>query len=396
MLKRMGLLLVISSCLMGAATEAGTDSGYRIINTGFNGGGCWYDNLHFVVVQGHQTRDHKDFEVDGLYYLNPQNPSDLKRIDLSPIEPSIQKQIREVSCQDQTILFYWLDRVNQVSRLYGLKIGQTPEVIAELRWARPQTVSLKGRYVLGNSLSVDKGIWEEHKDCKVRYIKPGFRVLCWPARFEQRWPLMRFVLTEYRWEETIKVRGDDGKPKEVKNPKQPLRDSGGNPITFALLLRDLDNHVLANLGQDETWGIPAKAYGLLDISPDEKYLYTGCRQKGQRKGSGLDHVCRYPLDGELHPWEEVFAIDEEHVDHVTIELPSVSNAGDVLFVVRGSRHFPGIWRYSAKTKTINQVSHPSEYPGSFSVSPDGKYLAFVRREHGEPRLVLAIPKGDSR
>jgi hypothetical protein len=402
MLKMSGLLLVISSCLIGAATSAGADGGYRIINTGIASGDvnvCWYDATRLVLLKAQPASRSRPYEAEGIFYIDVKRPTDLQRIDLSPLDPLIQKQISRVSCQGDALVFSAPGSQPWTMRLYSLKIGQQPELVSDMRAGH---VHLQGRYVLGNSRKVVmepgplRGTFEGNDNCAIAYVKPGFRVLCWDTWLEHRWPLTRFVLTEYRWQETIKVRGEDGKLKEVKNPQQPLRYSGGDPIAFALLLLDLNNNVLMNLSQDETWGIPAQAYGLLDISPDEKYLYTGCRRKGQQNGSGLDRVCRYPLDGEPHQWEEVFAIDEGHVDQVSIELPNVSNTGDVLFVVRGNRRFPGIWRYSAKTKTISQVGHPSEYSGSSFVSPDGKCLAFVRREHGESRLILGISEGDLR
>ena len=42
--------------------QAGSD--YAIIKTGIKGGGCWYDDSHFIVVQGRQPAPGQEFEVE--------------------------------------------------------------------------------------------------------------------------------------------------------------------------------------------------------------------------------------------------------------------------------------------------------------------------------------------
>ncbi|MGN2393665.1 hypothetical protein, partial [Pelomicrobium sp. G1] len=78
-------------------------------------------------------------------------------------------------------------------------------------------------------------------------VKPGFKLFCWNIRHRQIWPLSRFVLAEYRWEETIQVKGEDGQPKTIKNPEAPLLGWDGKPQRYALVLYDLEHQVLTNL-----------------------------------------------------------------------------------------------------------------------------------------------------
>jgi hypothetical protein len=127
---------VLAGSVYPFTVQATPKSEYEIINTGIKGGGCWYDDNHFIVVQGQQSAPGQEFEVEGLYYMDPNKPQDLRRIDLSPLEPSHQKRIHTVSCQEQTIVFHVRNAETGLNRIYGLKIGAQPELIAEMRGAQ--------------------------------------------------------------------------------------------------------------------------------------------------------------------------------------------------------------------------------------------------------------------
>ena len=86
--------LALGLGILWGETKAWAQSNYEIINTGIKGGGCWYDDTHFIVIKGQQSAPGQEFEAEGLYYLDPSKPKDLRRIDLSPIEPSLQRHIR--------------------------------------------------------------------------------------------------------------------------------------------------------------------------------------------------------------------------------------------------------------------------------------------------------------
>jgi hypothetical protein len=66
--------LVFAGSVHSYTVQAAPKSDYEIINTGIKGGGCWYDDSHFIVVKGQQPAPGQEFEVEGLHYLDPQTP----------------------------------------------------------------------------------------------------------------------------------------------------------------------------------------------------------------------------------------------------------------------------------------------------------------------------------
>lgn len=385
-----GLLWIVVLAGCDAASKEG--SNYEIINTGIKGNGCWYDASRFVVLKGEQPSGTQNFVADGIYYLDIANLSELKKIDLSPLEKSEQKQINRIYCQNSTILFYLLGLAEGTSRLYAFMIGGKPELISEMRGG---LVNLKARYVIGNSRIVNKGVFEGNDNCKITYLKPGFKALCWNSWLERQWPLSNFVISEYRWDEQIQVKAEDGKPKYVPNPKQVLLNREGKPMPFAILLRDFANQIVINLSEDDVYGVPVQELNIFQTSPDESYAYSGCRKKGQKAGSGFDRVCRYRLDGNLHRWEEVFSFDEGHTDHLGIQSLNISGNGDVYFTLGGSKKFPGIWKYSAAARSVHQVTRPPylQFDQAPQVSPDSTLVSFIRPDKDAYRLFIAQPKG---
>ena len=386
-------LLALVLNLLWCDTQAWAENKYEFSNTGIeSGGGCWVDDTHFVVVKGHQPSGSAEFDVEGLYYFDPSKPQDLKRIDLSPIEPSMQRAIRDVSCQEQTVLFDWLDRKNKVMRVYGLKLGQAPELFAEMRGATTASISLKGRYILGNKLTVEKGVWEEHADCNVRQIKPGFRALCWPKKFEHWWPLPDSVLTEYRRDD-IKTRDSDGKIQMNKYPAKPLLDVAGQPVKFALFLRNLDGGILRQ--------VPLKtdSYRLTTtfLKPDlnGEFVYAPCFAKADHdpQYSNFGRVCRLVVRQEPATWEAIFTVQDRVKEDADIQELSVNSQGDVAFVFRGQSHKRGIWLYhsSGKAKVLHRVtvSFYDEWP---MISPNGKFIVFSRKGRPQSNLHLARVK----
>lgn len=365
---------------------------YEIINTGINGGGCWYDDSHFIVVKGQQPAPGQEFEVEGLYYLDPNQPKDLKRIDLSPLEPSLQRKIRDVTCQGDTILLSVMASHRKTSRLYGVKIGQQPELIADLRWAKPSAVSLKGQYVVGNKLTVDKGVWEAQVDCDVRFVKPGFSVLCWPRDTIGQWVTPQFVINEYLWRESILVRTPDGKRERVRNPAPPLKLADGTELKQGYLLRDLENQVVQMIP------VKQRPYQLVDVTfrldPIGQYLYSVCFKAGDhgdKQYSVGGRVCRYLLDGKNRDWEEVVSVQASPKDPFSLHDLSVNAQGDMVMIERGHRPTIGLWKYTAHSKLaekITQVISPRELRAPL-VSPNGQWISMKI----DSQLVLIQSKG---
>lgn len=385
------LVLAASPFYHAATVEAKGE--YEIINTGIKGGGCWYDDSHFIVVKGQQPAPGQEFEVEGLYYLDPNQPKDLKRIDLSPLEPILQRHIRDVTCEGDTILFNVMAPHRKTSRLYGVKIGQQPELIADLRWAKPSAVSLKGQYVVGNKLTVDKGVWEEQSDCDVRFVKPGFSVLCWPRDTIGQWVTPQFVINEYLWREFILVKTPDGKRERVRNPAPPLKLADETELKQGYLLRDLENR--------DVQVIPTKQepFQILAVSfksaPSGRYLYSVCYKvgdHGDRFYTQGGRICRYLLDGSNRSWEEVVSVQASPNDPFGLHQLDVNAQGDVVMIERGHRLLATLWMYHAQNRTVEkilQVRFPDELGGP-RVSPDGHWV-IVSQQGGQ--LVLIEWKG---
>jgi hypothetical protein len=384
------LALFASVFLHVVSTEAKND--YEIINTGIKGGGCWYDDSHFIVVKGHQPAPGQEFEVEGLYYLDPNKPKDLRRIDLSPIGPAMQRQIRDVSCQNETILFSIMAPDRKTSRLYSVKIGDQPELMADMRWARPSAISLKGQYVLGNKLTVDKGVWEEHSDCDVRHMKPGLKALCWPRDTIGQWVTRQFVVTEYLWRETILVRGADGKRERIQNPKRPLKLANGTELKQGYVLRDLENRIVQEIPTNQ--GL----YQLINVSfkldSRGKYLYAVCFKAGdhgERHFTVGGRICRFLLDGTNHDWEEVVSVQQSPRDPFSLHDLDVNAQGDVVMIERGHRPAISLWKYTAQSQRVEKLTHvvSPEDLGPLLLSPNGQWVSVKRNS----QLVLIESKG---
>lgn len=118
------MLLLLSVSLLSRA-EAKSGSDYTIINTGIKAGGCWYDDTRFIILQGHQDLSSQSFVVEGLFYLNVNNPHELKVISLSPLEQTAVSRIYRIKCVNKGVLF------STGTKVYSVRIGEAPELIAE-------------------------------------------------------------------------------------------------------------------------------------------------------------------------------------------------------------------------------------------------------------------------
>jgi hypothetical protein len=102
-------------------------------------------------------------------------------------------------------------------------------------------------------------------------------------------------------------------------------------------------------------------------------------------------MCRYRIDGQPHEWEEVFRFNDLVRLKRTISEPTLTNAGDVYFSIGiGSDAKFGIWWFDATSKKIEQLIantefHLYEHP---RVSPNGKWVAFVRKGKDGAKLML--------
>lgn len=376
--------VMITSLLLLSLLFVGTDAKAQkmppVIETGILGSGvCWYDAERLIVVKRAPFKPGQASEVEGLYVLRPTKPREAIRIDLSPIDPELQKWIWDVRCHDGTIVFSVPTPDRKRSQLYEVRIDGRPELLVEMRAAMSQNVSMKGKYVLAyKHMRGNQGLYEDEGKCIVQFIKPEFQIRCVDARAaRRRWPLANFVLAEYQWSDTIKVPGPDGKPRAVPNPEKQLIDKNGKPINYAMFLRGLDGNILAQL--NEAGPLSTAIYSYFFISDDEKHLYSACHRRNTNGGSS-DGVCRYPLTGMPESWEEVFRSDFPLRHKASISHPKVSRTGDVYFIIGGTKPpYHGLWKFDARTKQVTQLTNPgNSYDEATAISPDGRWVAFER------------------
>jgi hypothetical protein len=375
------IVLFLLSVSLLSHVEAKSGSEYTIINTGIKAGGCWYDDSHFVIVKGQQSAPGQEFEVEGLHYLDPNMPRDLKPISLTPLEPNVQKKVWSVSCQDGNIVFLIPGAKKGSSRLYRLRIGEEPELIVEMRAPR---VSLSGQYALGNShiAVMDggplQGVFEGNDDCLLSYAKPDFKTLCWDWWLVMPQALPNFVLSEYRWEGSIKVKEPNGQAKWVPNPAPPVKRSDGTELKLGYLLRDLENRIVQE--------IPTKQ-GLYKIArnfkpnPSGSFLYALCSKVDDYNPpmTFYGRVCRFKLAGIDTQWEEVFSLQKVPNERASLDDLDVNEQGDVVVRRRANRANPTLWKYTARRASVEQlpITQLSQEVGGVQLTPDGQTISYV-------------------
>lgn len=352
---------------------------------------CWVDDTHVVFLQANRMNLPAELaRPKGLYLLSVTKPTSVQRLDLAPLPASIHEEIGGVSCQDQTIMFYRFDPSSQTTEIYAMRLGSPPELITK---GQGWQVSVTGRYLLSSrpafpAADTQFGRKDHREECAVSYLKADFTVLCWDFFSGKRWPLTKWVLADYQWEDTLTIRQKDGTVKRnIPNPTTPVLGKDGKPLLYGLHLRDLSGKIVATLSEDPKYR--AHAVELL-IRPDEAYVYAPCSERTRRTDDFLG-VCRYPIDGQPHEWEEVFRFEDLIRFKESLAQPTVTNAGDVYFTVGGNVDpNDGIYWFDAKSKTVEQLIanvdlHRNEHP---RVSPNGKWLLYVRSGKDGAQLML--------
>ncbi|MGE0642353.1 MAG: hypothetical protein AB7P24_01655 [Nitrospira sp.] len=380
-------LLVLVGNLLCFGLTAQAKSNYEVINTGIKGGGCWYDDSHFIIVKGQQPAPGQEFEMEGLYYVDPAKPKDLNRIDLSPLEPSLQKHIRDVTCQEETILFHILTADRTRNQLYTLKLGRPPLLLAEKPkgFVIPRAVNVKNQYVLGFSSTLkERGLESSatpeaaKTDCPFTYIRPPYRVVCLrhDRGTKQTWLVNNTFLTKYIWDETIRV-GQEGAYTWVPNPEPPLKLPDGTELKQGYLLRDLENRIVQEiLTKQGTYRIDE-----IKANPGGSYLYATCSKEGDYNPhrTFYGRICRLKLGGTQQQWDEVFSLQKEPNEQASLYDFDVNDQGDVVVIRRANRTSPTIWRYIARRARVEQLptGQLSQEIGVVWLTPDGQTISYV-------------------
>ena len=269
--------------------------------------------------------------------------------------------------------------------------GQTGKLLASLKDGG--TVSLKGKYIVANTPKILTGDgYRVDQECAT-YHDPSYNVLCWDTWLRALWPLSRYVVAEYTWQDYVSVEAGDGKRKQVKNQEPPLIVKDGKPVASSILLRDLGGRVLANLSDDPVFSINRHE---IVSSADEAYVYSPCKNWNGFDG-GDDGVCRYSIDGLPHKWERVFSFDVPKKEKTGMGHIDIGVNGDIYFAMPGARPaHRGIWMYDTARKEIKQLTRVESIGQSDTkpkISPDGKRVAFTRPEQGQKLFIVEKPGG---
>ena len=398
----LSLVFIVATC--SYAELAGAKSEYEVIHTGIQGGGCWSDDTHFVMVRGQQPAPGQEFEVEGLYYLDPAKPKDLRKIDLAPIEPSFQMQIRDVTCQSQTVMFHVLSADKKRNKLYSLKIGQPPALLAEKHegFVVPQAVSITNRFVLsfssifrGRDLQSSPLLGQSKNDCGFVYLQPGYRVACLPhdRGTKRTWLLRNAFLVEYLWDETIRV-SKDGGYQWVTNPESPLRLPDGSEVRQGYLVRDLNNRIIHRIPTQQ--GSYKMDRASFQSSSAGIYLYARCSKVGDYDPprTFFGRICRFNLGNNETQWKEVFSVQREPNERASLYDLDVNDQGDVVVMRRAHRVRPTLWKYTAQRASVEQLpaGQLSQEIGAVRIAPDGRTISYLdkgqlvllRSQEGKP------------
>ena len=394
------VLLLLSVFLLSYA-EAKSGSDFTIIKTGIKGGVCWYDDTHFIVIKGQQPGPGQEFELEGLYYLNPGQPNKLTRLDLSPIELSLQKHIRDVTCQDRTILFHLLSTDKKRNTVYSLKIGQQPTILAEKRegFVVPQAVSIRGQYVLSFSTALEEpgaqhsSLPEQAlKDCHFAHLKDGYRAICLrhDRGTKRTWLVNNAFVVQYVWDPTIRVT-KDGHDRRVPNLNPPLKLPDGTELKQGYLLRDLENRVVQEIPTRQG---PYKIDAInFKPNPGGDYLYALCSKAGDYDPpkTFYGRMCRFKLAGIDTQWEEVFSLQKAPNERATLDTLDVNDQGDVVVLRRANRANPTLWKYTARHASVQQlpITQLSQEVGAVQLASDGQTISYVDKG----QLFFVRPQG---
>lgn len=391
------MLLLLSVSLLSRA-EAKSGSDYTIINTGIKAGGCWYDDTRFIILQGHQDLSSQSFVVEGLFYLNVNNPHELKVISLSPLEQTAVSRIYRIKCVNKGVLF------STGTKVYSVRIGEAPELIAEKLDGSifPDYVNYEAKYVLwprakldGNDTGVSPSPDSALKDCRFKYLNAGFQLQCGSFHLKGLPSLLpQFVFGEYYWSEIIRVKGASGQETRIPNPEPPLKLADGTELKHGYLLRDLETRVIQQIKLEQP---PYQIYRIpMKLDPQGEYLYANCSKAGDHGEKHYDaggRVCRYKLDGNKRVWEEVFAVQQSPKELFSLQDLDVNGQGDVAVIHRG-RDPQSLWKYTASSLKVEFVTRApfAVVPpllGAPLLSPDGRWISFSLRSE----LHLAHHKG---
>ena len=131
-----------------------------------------------------------------------------------------------------------------------------------------------------------------------------------------------------------------------------------------------------------------------EADPTGRYLYATCAKAGDHGNRFITfggRICRFLLDGKNQQWEEVASVQQSPANPFSLHDLNVNARGDVVVIERGHRGVTSLWKYSAGTGAVEQIT---KVPGMHTfggprISPDGKWVSFL----DQSLLFLASMKG---
>ena len=271
-------------------------------------------------------------------------------------------------------------------------LGQQIELVAilknEINIPSVPPVNVNERYVLGNGGSgTTNTAVASSNDC-AHNVRADYRLFCWPINNGRVWPLAKSVIAEYRWQEAVVLGPAGSDQKRVPNPVPPSVDAAGKPILYAIRVFNLEGRPTANLSDDPVF----TAFNDLVVTDDEEYVYAACRNRSALPPSGSNAICRHTLDGKAGKWEGVFEFERGKEPVVILQMLTVSENGNLAFIVRAGLNQGGIWKFNMKSKQLQRITnnYSDTQP---KISKDGNAILFTRREKSKSHLMLLRLKG---
>lgn len=332
-------------------------------------------------------------------YLDLAHPDQVQPIEFSD-EQGRKPRFSIADCHDNKLLISAESAgkypgPNYQDDLYLMPLGKPAQLLMVTKDSPATHVSLSGKYMLASMpRNLDGKGYKLDPQC-TRFASTEFKTLCWDVKDNDVYALTRFVIQKYLWQDRVSVRIPGAGFRDMPNAEPAMQGGAGKPaIENAILLKDLDNKLIARLDDDaqfETYWMMSYA-----ANPDESMLYAACKRKGKSTSTtDFDKVCRYRLDGAAHAWEEVFSFPLSDQIKKGIQEISVDAAANVYFSMPGSSGKEGgIWKFDvAKNKVVQVVPGvANQSDGKPSVSADGKTLVFER----EGALHFAYQQGEAK
>ena len=331
----------------------------------------WCDDNHLAGSIGPAEKK--------IIYLDVTKPTAPLMIDLSSLGTP-QSNAVLLSCRGEEIAFLITTPASPPLynlKLYRMKPQQTPELVLGMEDNRFAIAAFhsEAKYIVLRGELSKNGVYAGPKECKVKYIKQGYRSFCWDSHGKKYWPLSKFVFSENGWSSKIWLMGKDGKPVFTENPKPPFRDKDGKIVYGWYELHDINSGSVINL-----YSSVYLTQISLQFDPDELYAYLPSRRRSEKvflrranvSKTLVDRICRYRLDGSKHEWEEVFVLEQRGHKYLPDHAGklNISRVGDVIYE---DPRFPGTSLYITKAKTSKQLFQGEIF--WHGISPDGRYIA---------------------